>query len=103
HYTVHTWKDFFIHLATISIGLLIAIGLEQSAVYLWSAEDFRAHNPGSDPQAAWNGAVLRRIAGIVLPVLPVTSKPKPWATIERLARLAGCPKVTQKYARSALS
>ena len=34
HYTVHTWKDFFIHLATISIGLLIAIGLEQSAVYL---------------------------------------------------------------------
>jgi len=29
HGTVHTWKDFFIHLATISIGLLLAIGLEQ--------------------------------------------------------------------------
>src|SRR5580658_9676577 len=26
----HTWKDFFIHLATITVGLLIAIGLEQS-------------------------------------------------------------------------
>jgi hypothetical protein len=26
----HTWKDFWIHLGTISIGLLIAIGLEQS-------------------------------------------------------------------------
>lgn len=26
---VHTWKDFFIHLATIVIGLLIAVGLEQ--------------------------------------------------------------------------
>jgi len=27
--TVHTWRDFFIHIATITIGLLIAIGLEQ--------------------------------------------------------------------------
>jgi len=30
HNTVHTWKDFFVHLGTIAIGLLIAIGLEQS-------------------------------------------------------------------------
>jgi hypothetical protein len=29
HSTVHTWKDFFIHIATITIGLLIAIALEQ--------------------------------------------------------------------------
>ena len=26
----HTWKDFFIHIATICIGLLIAVGLEQT-------------------------------------------------------------------------
>ena len=30
---VHTWKDFFIHLATIVIGLLIAVGLEQTVEY----------------------------------------------------------------------
>jgi hypothetical protein len=30
HTSVHTWKDFFIHIATISVGLLIAIGLEQT-------------------------------------------------------------------------
>jgi hypothetical protein len=30
HETVHTWKDFFIHIATIVLGLLIAIGLEQT-------------------------------------------------------------------------
>jgi hypothetical protein len=30
HDAAHTWKDFWIHLGTISIGLLIAIGLEQS-------------------------------------------------------------------------
>ena len=26
----HSWKDFFIHIATITVGLLIAVGLEQT-------------------------------------------------------------------------
>ena len=30
HAPTHTWKDFFLHIATICVGLLIAIGLEQS-------------------------------------------------------------------------
>jgi hypothetical protein len=30
HEAAHTWKDFFIHIITIIIGLLIAIGLEQT-------------------------------------------------------------------------
>jgi hypothetical protein len=30
HESTHTWKDFFIHIATIVIGLLIAVCLEQS-------------------------------------------------------------------------
>jgi hypothetical protein len=30
HQPLHSWKDFWIHLGTITIGLLIAIGLEQS-------------------------------------------------------------------------
>jgi hypothetical protein len=29
HSPTHTWKDFFIHIATIVVGLLIAVGLEQ--------------------------------------------------------------------------
>jgi hypothetical protein len=33
HETVHTWKDFFIHIATIVIGLLIAVGLEQTVEF----------------------------------------------------------------------
>ncbi len=28
HQTVHTWRDFLVHIAAISIGLLIALGLE---------------------------------------------------------------------------
>ncbi len=30
HHPVHTWRDFLIHIATICVGLLIAIGLEQT-------------------------------------------------------------------------
>ena len=33
HHAAHTWKDFFIHIATIVIGLLIAVGLEQTVEY----------------------------------------------------------------------
>ncbi len=30
HEPAHTWKDFFVHVATICVGLLIAVGLEQT-------------------------------------------------------------------------
>ena len=30
HEAAHTWKDFFLHIATITVGLLIAVGLEQT-------------------------------------------------------------------------
>src|SRR5438477_9291067 len=33
HENVHTWRQFLIHIAAITIGLLIAIGLEQTVVY----------------------------------------------------------------------
>jgi hypothetical protein len=33
HEAAHTWKGFFIHIATIVVGLLIAIGLEQTVEY----------------------------------------------------------------------
>ncbi len=34
HETIRGWKSFFIHIATITIGLLIAIGLEQTVVHI---------------------------------------------------------------------
>jgi len=33
HHPTHTWKDFFIHIATIVVGLLIAVGIEQTVEY----------------------------------------------------------------------
>src|ERR1700742_4810368 len=41
HAAIHGWRDFFIHIATISIGLLIAIGLEQSVEYIHHREQLR--------------------------------------------------------------
>jgi hypothetical protein len=37
----HTWKDFFIHIATICVGLLIAVGLEQGVEALHRAHERR--------------------------------------------------------------
>jgi hypothetical protein len=33
HAPTHSWRDFFIHIATIVVGLLIAIGLEQTVEF----------------------------------------------------------------------
>ena len=33
HESIHTWRDFFIHIATIVVGLCIAVGLEQTAEF----------------------------------------------------------------------
>ena len=41
HEAVHSWKDFFIHIATICVGLLIAIGLEQTVEALHRAHERR--------------------------------------------------------------
>jgi hypothetical protein len=34
HHAANTWRDFFIHIATIVLGLLIAVGLEQTVEYV---------------------------------------------------------------------
>jgi hypothetical protein len=41
HASVHTWRDFFIHIATIVVGLLIAIGLEQGVERLHERHEAR--------------------------------------------------------------
>ena len=41
HQSVRTWKDFLVHIATIVIGLLIAIGLEQTVEYFHHRHEVR--------------------------------------------------------------
>jgi hypothetical protein len=40
-HTPHSWRDFFIHIATIVVGLLIAIGLEQTVEHVHRAHEAR--------------------------------------------------------------
>jgi len=41
-HAIHTWRDFFVHMGTICLGLLIAIGLEQSVESLHRHNERRA-------------------------------------------------------------
>jgi hypothetical protein len=41
HAATHSWKDFFIHVATICVGLLIAVGLEQTVEYFHHRSEAR--------------------------------------------------------------
>ena len=41
HAPTHTWRDFFLHIVTIVIGLLIAVGLEQSVEFFHHRHEIR--------------------------------------------------------------
>src|SRR5882757_6824641 len=41
HHAASTWRDFFVHIATIVLGLLIAIGLEQTVEYFHHQHQLR--------------------------------------------------------------
>ena len=41
HESVHTWRDFFIHIATIVVGLIIAVGLEQLVEHIHQRYELR--------------------------------------------------------------
>jgi hypothetical protein len=41
HKSEHTWVDFFIHIGTIAVGLLIAIGLEQTVEHIHKLHEAR--------------------------------------------------------------
>src|SRR5579875_1135874 len=45
-HAIHSWRDFFIHIATIVVGLLIAIGLEQAveAIHHRHVRETAEHN-----------------------------------------------------------
>jgi hypothetical protein len=56
HDAVRTWKDFFIHIAAIAVGLLIAIGLEQTV------EFFHHRHEVAETRAALHEEMQKNIA-----------------------------------------
>jgi hypothetical protein len=71
HQSVHPWEDFFIHMATITIGLLTAISLEQTVEYLhhrYQAKEIRLRGQ----MVAFNGINDAALAGKHLGAHPGT-------------------------------
>ena len=64
HAAVHTWKDFFVHIATITIGLLIAIALEQCVESLHHIHQRHQLQRDLLEEARRNGDILRTDLGL---------------------------------------
>ena len=68
HAAIHGWRDFLVHIATITIGLLIAIGLEQAVEYVHHLDqlevarrELSAELSDNRHIAALNEAQLRKV------------------------------------------
>jgi hypothetical protein len=60
HPGIHSWKDFFVHIATITIGLLIAIGLEQCVEYVHHIDQLHTARRELAGELDENRAIARR-------------------------------------------
>ncbi len=70
HAPTHTWRDFLIHIATIVVGLLIAVGLEQTVEFFHhrhevkeTREALRRERENNHRVYAFNAAAFRYVAG----------------------------------------
>ena len=60
HHAASTWRDFFIHIATIVIGLLIAIGLEQTVEHIHHHSQAREIEESLHRESIANRALMQR-------------------------------------------
>ena len=63
--TIHGWKDFFIHIATITIGLLIAIALEQTVEYVHHLDQLATVRQELSAELSDNRQVMKRNLAMV--------------------------------------
>jgi hypothetical protein len=59
HEAAHTWKDFLIHIATIVVGLIIAVGLEQTVEFFHHRHQIHVARERIREEAALNQRILR--------------------------------------------
>jgi hypothetical protein len=60
HHAATTWREFFIHIATIVLGLLIAVGLEQAVEYIHHRREAREARENIQQEIAINLDILER-------------------------------------------
>jgi hypothetical protein len=64
HQATHTWTDFFIHIATIVVGLLIAIGLEQTVEWVHHRHQLAEVRTALDQERDLNRRVIEMNRGL---------------------------------------
>jgi hypothetical protein len=62
HHAASTWKDFFIHIATIVIGLLIAVGIEQAVEHFHQREQVKQAREALDLERRKNIIISQEVA-----------------------------------------
>jgi hypothetical protein len=60
HESTHTWRDFFIHIATIVLGLLIAVALEQTVEHLHHRSQAREAEDSLHRESIANRALVQQ-------------------------------------------
>ena len=60
HHAAPTWRDFFIHIATIVLGLIIAVSLEQTVEYFHHRHQAREARVSIQREMADNVAIMQR-------------------------------------------
>jgi hypothetical protein len=65
HESVHTWTDFFIHIGTIAVGLLLAIGLEQSVEMIHHHHQSLAARQSLHDQSIANRALTQHDLSVI--------------------------------------
>jgi hypothetical protein len=65
HHPTHTWRDFFIHIATIVVGLLIAIALEQTVEFFHHRHQLERLDQALDQEIFNNRKLLVRDTAIL--------------------------------------
>jgi hypothetical protein len=58
HHAATTWRDFFIHIATIVLGLLIAVGIEQTVEFIHHRHQARETRDNIQQEASRNIAIV---------------------------------------------
>jgi hypothetical protein len=65
YHAATTWRDFFIHIATIVLGLLIAVGLEQTVELVHRRHEAQEARENIRDEIQMNIAILQKDAGVL--------------------------------------
>lgn len=67
HHAIHTWRDFFIHMGTVCLGLLLALGIDQAAEALHHRHEQHRLQEDLRAEAERNVSILKKHLDVNIP------------------------------------